>query len=115
MSPLNTLDATQFHLEQGSFLPVLIFHQRHFFTLRKQTVKIALVGAVLDQSVFFNLAFRKGLCDLMGEPTCVTQNLMLVKFEEMVQSQHPVLHRHGNVSASLMFRMIQIKGCCRYF
>ena len=61
MSPLNTLDATQSHLEQGGSLPVLIFHQKHFFTVRKQTVEIALVGAVLDQSVFFKLAFRKGL------------------------------------------------------
>ena len=91
MSPLNTLDATQFNLELGGFLSILIFRQRHFF------------------------AFHNGFCDLMGEPTCVTQNLMLVKFEEMVQSQHPVLHRHGNVSASLMFRIIQIKGCCRHF
>lgn len=76
VSPFNSLDATKFHLELGCFLLTLILHRRYFFAFCKQTVKITLVGAVLDQSVFFKLAFNKGFCNLMGDPTRVVQNLI---------------------------------------
>ena len=91
-------------LKSGAFLVLLRFHLQS-----KETVKVTLKQLVLHDPVFL-LALCKSLGDLMGHPASVVEDLMLIEFQKAIQPLGPVLHGHGDMTAGLIFRIVQIHG-----
>ena len=78
----------------------------HFYTLvlwfcaGYQSVKVALIQMILNDTVLLKLAFRKGFCNGSGDFSLILQNLCIVELQKSVQFGGPICHGRHSASCS---------------
>lgn len=73
-----------------------------------QSVKITLIQPVLDNTIFFKLAFSKGFGNGSCDFSFVLQNFRIVELQKRVQLGRPIRHCHGNMPPCLAGGVVQI-------
>ena len=80
------------------------------FFKREESVEVAFEQSILHNTILLELAFCKGFCNFVCNSAGIMQDLMLVEFEEPVQSLRPILHRHRNVPVGLILGIVEVHG-----
>lgn len=80
---------------------------RQFFDLG---IEVADVEAVLDGTVFLELAFGVGLGDFGGDFASILQDFPVSGGNEAVQAGFPVLHGHGDLPQGHIFGHVEVGG-----
>ena len=75
-----------------------------------QPVKVTLIQPILNDTVLFILALRKGFCNGSGDLSLISKNLCIIELQKSVQLGGPICHGHGNVPFGLPGGVVQIHG-----
>lgn len=80
----------------------------------EESIEVALVESILNNSIFLKLCFGMKLCLLRADFTGSRQQFVSVKLQEPVQTLRPILHTHRNFAFSLKLSIKSTGGASGY-